>query len=56
MEIGAAYARGAGEGGFRLPRNKSRSIEKKIVDKQVLNCYYRTNTDSILGGESPPVA
>ena len=28
----------------------------KLLDKQILNCYYRINTDSIPGGESPPTA
>ena len=35
---------------------KSFKTLEKVLDKQILNCYYLSNTDSIPGGESPPAA
>ena len=37
------------------PKNPKKNL-RKILDKQILNCYYLINTDSIPGGESPPTA
>jgi hypothetical protein len=39
-----------------MPAQKKAKNISKAVDKEILNCYYQINTDSIPGGESPPAA
>ena len=41
-----------------IGRGLKKSLKKFLlaIDKQILNCYSKNNTDSIPGGESPPAA